>query len=145
MFVLIYFQVLPSITHISSLLKFKSVSDYKSSRVPISFSHLKESNSNNSSLARAVESISSLFNSEQSQIIIEKLFNSLLNAKSGKVKTEIVAKILSTNDSQSILPIKILYNAKKETLRLNGTSLCLHASNFSTIAHCSCVLRRLQL
>lgn len=112
-------QVLPSITHISSLLKFKSVSDYKSSRVPISSSHLRESNNNNSSLARAVESISSLFNSEQSQIIIEKLFNSSLNAKSGKVKTEIVAKILSANDSPSILPIKILYNAKKDTLRLN--------------------------
>ncbi len=138
-----YFQVLPSITHISSLLKFKSVSDYKSSRVPISSSHLRESN-NNSSLARAVESISSLFNSEQSQIIIEKLFNSSLNAKSGKVKTEIVAKILSANDSPSILPIKILYNAKKDTLRLNGSSLCLHASNFSTFAHCSLVFHRLQ-
>ena len=102
---------MPSITHISSVLKFNIFAEkIKSS----SFSDDLDT-----SFSNAVESVSSIFNHEESKIVIDKLLNQKCT-KSGKVHAELITKVITGADTQWALPIKILYNSKKDILKIDG-------------------------
>lgn len=116
-------QLLPSLTHISSVLKFKTYSEKnKISTLP---------NDLNESISNASKSLSYIFDKKQSHIIVDKLFNNSSLTKSGKLRAEFLAKIISINNEtqQSTIPIKLSYNSRKDTLRINDYTFKLLNSN----------------
>ncbi|KAI2809749.1 ATP-dependent zinc metalloprotease yme1l1 [Blomia tropicalis] len=116
-------QLLPSLTHISSVLKFKAYSEKnKISTLP---------NDLNESISNASKSLSYIFDKKQSHFIVDKLFNNSSLTKSGKLRAEFLAKIISIKNEtqQSTIPIKLSYNSRKDTLRINDYTFKLLNSN----------------
>ncbi|KAH7640833.1 ATP-dependent zinc metalloprotease yme1l1 [Dermatophagoides farinae] len=148
-------QVLPSITHISSLLKCKIQSSpplgaQKQKNIAITTNSNKLSTSCESILVtndkptsttttttRASDVIAKIIDEKQIDFVIEKFFQPSINAKSNRVKIDFIANLLSSsssNDSHNGLehlllqPYRIVYNSKKDTLRINNHRFKLFAS-----------------
>ncbi|KAH9420747.1 ATP-dependent zinc metalloprotease YME1L isoform X1 [Dermatophagoides pteronyssinus] len=140
-------QVLPSISHISSVLKCKTYTSplgtgkqknvvINSDKLPVSSESFSVANDKlSTSSASAV--IATLIDEKQFNFVIEKFFRPSFNAKSNRFKIDFIANLLSSssNDSQNAFkqPYRIVYNSKKDTLRINNHRFKLFASQTADI------------
>lgn len=107
-----------------------------SDKLPVSSESFSVANDKlSTSSASAV--IATLIDEKQFNFVIEKFFRPSFNAKSNRFKIDFIANLLSSssNDSQNAFkqPYRIVYNSKKDTLRINNHRFKLFASQTADI------------
>ncbi|OTF84013.1 hypothetical protein BLA29_004798, partial [Euroglyphus maynei] len=124
-------QVLPSISHISSVLKCKKpLGTTKQKNITINSNESISFANDKQSTTRASDVIATILDEKQFDFVIKKFFQQSFNAKSNRFKIDFIANLLSSpspssssysNDFQnSFQPYRIVYNSKNDTLRINN-------------------------
>ena len=108
-------QVLPSVTHITSLLKCKQLNSSLTNNRKTS--KIIESTVDNNNTA--LEVIKTLIDEKQINFVIEHFSQPSFSKKSNKFKIGFVANLLSNDPENNNQPYKILYNSKKDSIKIN--------------------------
>lgn len=118
---------MPSISHLPSFLTSKKYLSHNNSN--------KKSNIKNEidsgNLTNAYEVIKKIIDEKQIDFIIEKIFKPSFCEKSNKFKIELFANLLV--DEKKKQTFNILYNSKKDTIRLNNFQFKLMNNEKSTL------------
>lgn len=136
-------QFFPPLSHINSVLRYPSTKSTNRRRQVLerNTSSLASSPKNDlpflvdlGESSSAVQSCKRLFDAKQKTFIIDQLLTPMINSKSGKFKIELVGKLLLSEgqsfelcSTSNFRPSKlsVAYNAKKDTIKVNGQTFKL--------------------